>query len=106
SVLGAAYAGWRAWNSQNSAAQPEPWASSTGSSGSSAPGYGSAVPTATHPTTDDAAGASPDEALADAADDVPAAEVTDVPPSPTTESVSPKQSKKVSDASKAGPQGS
>lgn len=105
-VLGAAYAGWRAWSKQgehSSLAQPEPWASSTG--GGYDGSYGSSVPAATYPTTDDAAGASPDEALADAAGDVPAAEVTDVPTNsgPSTESVTAKQSKKVSDASKAGP---
>lgn len=97
-VLGGAYAGWRAWKGQKLPDEAEPWASATG------PGYGSSVPTVLHPNADDAVGASLDEALSDAAEDVAAAEVTDVTPAdPTTESVTPKRARKVSDASKASP---
>jgi len=57
SVVGAAVAGWKAWVGQQNR-QPEPWATPI-----STPSMDTA------PVTDDAAGASPDEALADAADE-------------------------------------
>lgn len=96
-VVGAAIAGWKAWNAQGKADKGDAWTSS----GFDPYSAGSAVTPVTHPATDDLAAASPDEAIADAADDVPAVEVTDVPPA-TTEPVTPKQAKKVSDAAKGG----
>ena len=72
-VIGAAVAGWKAWVGQQNR-QPDPWATPISSpptmagtsTGSSAP-TGSTLGSA--PVTDDAAGASPDEALADAAEE-------------------------------------
>jgi Family of unknown function (DUF5324) len=106
-VLGGAYAGWRAWNGQSVSTEPEPWASSTG------PSYGSSLPTITPPTTDDATGSNPEDGLDDVAlddvtlgdvdEDVPAAEAI----TPTTESAPPKPAraaKKVSDKPQPGPQ--
>jgi hypothetical protein len=90
-VIGAAVAGWKAWNAQANANRPEPWVSA-------APSPGTAPRVV--PVADDPAGASPDEARADAAD-APAAEVTDV--APTTEQVSDEQAAKVDKAAQSGP---
>jgi hypothetical protein len=64
-VLGAAYAGWKAWNAQNRPAEPDAWATPL------PPDPALSTPSA---MTDDVAGASPDEALADAADETSAAQ--------------------------------
>ena len=56
-VIGAAVAGWKAWVGQQDR-QPEPWATPV-----------TTPPLSSAPVTDDAAGASPDEALADAAEE-------------------------------------
>ena len=69
-VIGAAVAGWKAWVGQQNR-QPDPWATPISSpptmAGSSTGSSGSTLSSA--PVTDDAAGASPDEALADAAEE-------------------------------------
>lgn len=111
-VLGAAYAGWKAWAAKSSSDPAQAWSSnsssygagsSAGSSvGSSASGVTSV--SAARPTTDDTAGAGPDEALADAADE---AKVEDEPAGgkaagTTTENVTPKNARKVSDAAAKG----
>jgi hypothetical protein len=109
SVLGAAYAGWKAWVAQNTSSDPaEAWSSPTTTSAAGSPtgtvtpvSTVTPVPTAGRPTTDDPAGAGPDEALADAADEAAAGD-----PAPTVvEPVTPKNAKKASTAaskSKAG----
>ena len=93
-VVGAAVAGWKAWaGSANS--KPDPWATPIGTGSSSTPR------TTMAPVTDDAAGASPDEALADKAeeDSVRAEKATPgassrTSPATTTEKVPPKAAKK------------
>jgi len=100
-VLGAAYAGWKAWASQNSSDDPtEAWTtpSSTSSFGSS-PGAVSPVTPVDRPMTDDAAGAGPDEALADAAEEsaLEDSSATITMPS-VTESVSSENSRKAAEA--------
>lgn len=108
-VLGAAYAGWKAWAAKSSADPAQAWSSNSSSygagssAGSSASGVTS-VSAAARPTTDDTAGAGPDEALADAADE---AKVEDEPAGgkaagTTTEKVTPKNARKVSDAAAKG----
>ena len=100
-VVGAAYAGWKAWVAR----QQDPvdaWTTppSLATSPSTPVGNVTAVstpPAAAAPTTDDPAGAGPDEALADAAD-----ESADVPPAATTEKVTRARAKKVSDAAAKG----
>ena len=61
-VVGAAVAGWKAWVGQQNR-EPEPWATPIRSTTAGSPAGGPA------PITDDAAGASPDEALADATEE-------------------------------------
>ncbi len=121
SVLGGAYAGWKAWAAKN--ADPvQPWQSSTPYP-STPPSAGATTPTMTaaapaeagsgKQATDDAAGAGPDEALADAAaeeaaiEDSTAAETTDAgnasgTSDTTTEKVTPAQSKKAAGAAAKG----
>ena len=100
-VLGAAWAGWKAWIARKQ--DPvDAWTtpSSPAVSPSTPVGNVTAVSTpspATAPTTDDPGGAGPDEALADAAD-----EAADEPPASTTEKVTPVRAKKVSDAAAKG----
>jgi hypothetical protein len=109
-VLGAGWAGWKAWLARkqdpiDAWTTPPSLATSPGTpvGNVSAVGTSSSVTT---PTTDDPAGAGPDEALADAAD-----EAAVVPPATTTEKVTPARAKKVSDAAakrtsaKPGPKG-
>lgn len=107
-VLGAAYAGWKAWAAKSSADPAQAWSSNSSSygAGSSAGSSASGVTSvsAARPTTDDTAGAGPDEALADAADE---AKVEDEPAGgkaagTTTEKVTPKNARKVSDAAAKG----
>lgn len=113
-VLGAAYAGWKAWSSAQ-ARDTDPvdaWrapgstyggdtASTTGSTSSVTP-----VAPVDRPTTDDPAGAGPDEALADDADEAAAAD--DAPTAgrttakKTTEKVTPAQAKKAAQAAEKG----
>jgi hypothetical protein len=115
-VLGAAYAGWKAWAAQSASGNPaDPW-KSTGPTGTYAGGtesYGSggtgsvSSVTATKPTTDDSAGAGPDEAISDAADE---AKAEDESPSgaaggTTTEPVTRKNARKVSEAAAKGSSG-
>ncbi|MGH8939612.1 MAG: hypothetical protein ACRDV2_09705, partial [Actinomycetes bacterium] len=104
SVLGAAYAGWKAWAAKSAGDPAEPW-----TTGSSTPSYGSStvtpVPTTSGPSTsrlptDDQAGAGPDEALADAADEAKAEEEPTTGGAVTTEPVTPKNARKASDAAK------
>jgi hypothetical protein len=107
-VLGAAWAGWKAWLARKQ--DPvDAWTTPSSISPSTPVGNVTAVGTAspeTTPTTDDPGGAGPDEALADAAD-----ESADGPPVTTTEKVTPARAKKVSDAAskatsaKPGPKG-
>lgn len=105
-VLGAAYAGWKAWAAKSSSDPAQAWSSNSSSygAGSSAGSAGVTSVSAARPTTDDAAGAGPDEALADAADE---AKVEDEPAGgkaagTTTEKVTPKNARKVSDAAAKG----
>jgi hypothetical protein len=95
-VIGAAYAGWKAWAAQQQNSDPvSPWTSdSTASMGTVSP---------VRPTTDDPGGAGPDEALADAVDEATAVE-DDSPAAtePVTEVVAPSDAKKVSDAASKG----
>ena len=110
-VVGAAVAGWKAWaGSANS--KPDPWATPIGTGGtagssglSSSSGSSGTTRTAMAPVTDDAAGASPDEALADKAEEdavsaekaTPGASSRPVTTS-TTEKVPPKAAKKAAKA--------
>ena len=97
SVLGAAYAGWKAYLARSNDPVDAWTTPPTPAAPAAAPvGNVTAVSsTATTPTTDDPAGASPDEALADATDE------TDVDLT-TTEPVSPARAKKVSQAAAKG----
>jgi hypothetical protein len=96
-VLGAAYAGWKAWASQQQRSDPvSPWTtdSSTTSMSTVSP---------VRPATDDPGGAGPDEALADAVDEATAVEDgSPAAPEPVTEPVTPSNAKKVSDAANKG----
>lgn len=93
SVLGAAYAGWKAWAARSS--DPvDAWTTPV----SPAPAPVGTVTAVGAPVTDDPAGASPDEALADAA----AEEQADQVDLTTTEPVSSARAKKVSDAAAKG----
>jgi hypothetical protein len=96
-VLGAAYAGWKAWASQQQSSDPvSPWTtdSSTTSMSTVSP---------VRPATDDPGGAVPDEALADAVDEATAVEDgSPAAPEPVTEPVTPSNAKKVSDAANKG----
>lgn len=104
-VLGAAYAGWKAWAAKSSSDPAQAWSSSSSSYGAGSSGSGvTSVTSASRPATDDTAGAGPDEALADAADE---AKVEDEPAGgtaagTTTEKVTPKNARKVSDAAAKG----
>jgi hypothetical protein len=95
-VIGAAYAGWKAWVAQQRSNDDpiSPWATPSTSTASM-----SAV-TPVRPATDDAAGAGPDEALADAVDEATAAEEPSPADTKSTETVTPKNARKVSDAAK------
>ena len=97
SVVGAAYAGWKAWSKQQDTDPTSPWATPSPSTATSM-----STVTPVRPTTDDPAGAGPDEALADAVDEATAAE--DVAPAATTstEPVTPRNARKVSDAASKG----
>ncbi|MEP6760511.1 MAG: DUF5324 family protein, partial [Sporichthyaceae bacterium] len=78
-VVGAAVAGWKAW--VGSSNKPDPWATPIGTASSAGAGTGGSAGssstsrttggtgTTMAPVTDDAAGASPDEALADKAEE-------------------------------------
>lgn len=104
-VLGAAYAGWKAWAAKSSSDPAQAWSSSSSSYGAGSSGSGvTSMAAASRPATDDTAGAGPDEALADAADE---AKVEDEPAGgaaagTTTEKVTPKNARKVSDAAAKG----
>ena len=130
-VLGAAYAGWKAWASSKGGSDPvDAWktpsptpyaggtafsSTSTGGTAPSSTSTGPVSPVAPvapvdTPTTDDPGGAGPDEALADAADEALANQGGEGSPfaeSPadqaTTEAVTPSQAKKTSDAAAKGP---
>ena len=98
SVIGAAYAGWKAWVAQQQNDDPtSPWATPSPSSETSM-----STVTPVRPTTDDPAGAGPDEALADAVDEASAAEDTSANATSATEPVTPKNARKVSDAASKG----
>jgi hypothetical protein len=118
-VVGAAVAGWKAWVSQTNR-QPEPWATPigtgstvtgstvTGTTGTGTTSVGSTHPVAA-PVTDDAAGASPDEALADQAEEDAVSAERSTPGSSsgpsttsTTEKVPPKAAKKAKAEGEAG----
>lgn len=98
-VVGAAYAAWKAYTARNQ--NPvDAWTSpppATTATPSTEVGSVPAVGAEPSHVTDDAAGASPDEALADAAD-----EAKPEPPAATTEPVSPAQAKKVAGAAAKG----
>lgn len=116
-VVGAAVAGWKAWVGQQNR-QPEPWATPIGTASSAGVGSGGTAGARTSPlgattgiapVTDDAAGASPDEALADAAEeDAVSAETAQTTSAAggsartsttsTTEKVPPKAAKKAAKA--------
>jgi len=106
-VLGAAYAGWKAWAAQSSAGSPtEPW-TTTGTSGAAGSSMGTVTgvtSATTRPSTDDTAGAGPDEAIADAADEAKAEDESPAGSAAgtTTEPVTPKNARKVSDAASKG----
>jgi len=95
-VLGAAYAGWKAWAAQQQNTDPvSPWTTDSTTSMSTV--------SPVRPATDDPGGAGPDEALADAVDEATAVE--DGSPAatePVTEPVTPSNAKKVSDAASKG----
>gem|GEM_PF-2275752 len=95
-VLGAAYAGWKAWAAQQQSSDPvSPWTSDSTTAMSTV--------SPVRPATDDPGGAGPDEALADAVDEATAVE-DDSPAAtePVTEVVTPSDAKKVSDAASKG----
>ena len=95
-VLGGAYAGWKAWVARNT--DPvDAWTTAPAPSARPQTPVGSVTPVGVGVTTDDPAGASPDEALADAAaeEDAPV-DLT------TTEPVSAASAKKVSQAAAKG----
>ena len=95
-VLGGAYAGWKAWVARNS--DPvDAWTTAPAPSARPQTPVDSVTPVGVGVTTDDPAGASPDEALADAAaeEDAPV-DLT------TTEPVSAASAKKVSQAAAKG----
>jgi hypothetical protein len=92
-VLGAAYAGWKAWLARSNDPVDAWTTPATPAVPAGAP-VGNVTAVSSTPT-DDAAGASPDEALADAAEE----EKVDLT---TTEPVSTARSKKVSDAAAKG----
>ena len=118
-VVGAAVAGWKAWVGQTNR-QPEPWATPIGTASSAGAGTGGTAGssassagsrTAGGPVTDDAAGASPDEALADKAEEDAVSAEKSTPrassgsrPSTTstTEKVPPKAAKKAKAEGEAG----
>jgi hypothetical protein len=129
-VVGAAVAGWKAWVGQTNR-QPEPWATpigtassagtgtggtagsstGTGTGGTAGSSTGTGMRAAATPVTDDAAGASPDEALADQAEeDAVSAETatsgassgTGPSTTSTTEKVPPKAAKKAKSEGEAG----
>jgi hypothetical protein len=98
-VIGAAYAGWKAWAGQQQRSAPEPWAAPAPTGNVDVMG-----PAAGHPLADDPAAASPDEALADAALADEVAGDTSTIKAVTTEPVPPKRARKVKDQS-GGPAG-
>lgn len=100
-VLGAAWAGWKAWLARkqdpvDAWTTPPSLATSPSTPVGNVTAVGTSTPVTT-PTTDDPGGAGPDEALADAAD-----ESAETPPASTTEKVTPARAKKVSDAASKG----
>jgi hypothetical protein len=127
-VVGAAVAGWKAWVGQQDR-KPEPWATpigtassagvgTGGTAGSTGSGLTAGTAAATPGTagitkvTDDAAGASPDEALADAAEEDAVSTEKAKPATAagggrgtgtsTTEKVPPKAAKKAKSEGEAG----
>jgi hypothetical protein len=96
-VLGAAYAGWKAWVARTN--DPvDAWTTAPSPAVSPSTPVGNVTAVSSVPSTDDPAGASPDEALADAVD--PATE-----PVVTSEPVPPAAAKKVSSAAAKGTKG-
>ena len=118
-VVGAAVAGWKAWVGQTNR-QPEPWATPIGTASSAGAGTGGTAGSsatsgsaraAAAPVTDDAAGASPDEALADKAEEDAVGAEKSTPgarsgsitsTTSTTEKVPPKAAKKAKAEGEAG----
>jgi hypothetical protein len=118
-VVGAAVAGWKAWVGQTNR-QPEPWATPIGTASSAGAGTGGtagsgatsgSARTAAAPVTDDAAGASPDEALADKAEEDAVSVEKSTPgarsgsrtsTTSATEKVAPKAAKKAKAEGEAG----
>lgn len=112
SVIGAAYAGWKAYSAQQSQGSDpvDAWRTPSGASPAYAPSTAtrpSAAPVTPvdRPTTDDPAGAGPDEALADAADEATGGP-TGTTSISTTETVSATQAKKTSEAAAKAKAGS
>ena len=107
SVLGAAYAGWKAWSAQSAQSDPvDAWKTPSGGTTPAAAmttsGAGvSVVPPVDRPTTDDPGGAGPDEAVADAVDEAVASGESDDKPTVTTETVTPAAAKKTAQAAKS-----
>ena len=121
-VLGAAYAGWKAWSSSQArdtdpvGAWRAPGSTYGGGAASASSSTSSVTPVAPvdRPTTDDPAGAGPDEALADDADEAAAADDATTTPGTattagtataakkTTEKVTPAQAKKAAQAAEKG----
>jgi hypothetical protein len=93
-VLGAAYAGWKAWVARSNDPVDAWTTPATPAVPAGAP-VGNVTAVSSAPTTDDPGGASPDEALADAAED-------DKVDLTTTEPVSTARAKKVSEAAAKG----
>jgi hypothetical protein len=93
-VLGAGYAGWKAWLARSN--DPvDAWTTPATPAAPAAAPVGNVTAVGSTPTTDDPAGASPDEALADAAEE-------DKVDLTTTEPVSSARAKKVSDVAAKG----
>jgi hypothetical protein len=105
-VLGGAYAGWKAWVAKKDTSDPvSPWA--TPSTPVATTGTVRPVSTPVRPATDDPGGAGPDEALADAADEAKAEDESPAESTTTetvtTETVTPKNARKASNAAAKGP---
>ncbi len=94
-VLGAAYAGWKAWMARSNDPVDAWTTPATPAVPAAAPVGNVTAVSSNAPITDDPAGASPDEALADAAEE-------DKVDLTTTEPVSTTRAKKVSDAAAKG----
>lgn len=94
-VLGAAYAGWKAWAARSNDPVDAWTTPATPAPPAAAPVGNVTAVSSTAPITDDPAGATPDEALADATEE-------DQVDLTTTEPVSPVRAKKVADAAAKG----